>query len=164
MHFDELLDDRQTDAQAALSAGRRMVDLVEEIKRLRQLFWRDADSGILDPDDDVGALIQRRRPYGAAILAVLGGVVQQVDDDLLETGEISIDPKSKKRRSVMTCRGAVCRTTKKRSAARCGSKSIGCPTSCRTDRTRLRACAHKRLLDQGLVSRGEQLGVSARPP
>ena len=46
----------------------------------------------LDPDHDLGPFATGRKPDMPAILAVLGRVVQKVDDDLLKPGRIDIKP------------------------------------------------------------------------
>ena len=52
----------------------------------------DADAVVADPDDDHAAVPARRsRRDRAARLGVLGGVGQEVDEDLLEPGRVGLD-------------------------------------------------------------------------
>ena len=44
------------------------------------------------PDDDFAALVSRRQPDVTAVLAVLGGVVEEIDNDLFQAGGVGIDP------------------------------------------------------------------------
>ena len=93
VHLDELLDDRQPDAEPALGAGERAVPLGEELEHLGELLGRDADAPVPDADDDL--VRPRCGPMSRmwpAVLAVLGRVVQQVHHHLLEPGRVGVDP------------------------------------------------------------------------
>ena len=52
----------------------------------------DADAGVPHPHDHLAALPLGRQPDPAARLGVLGGVVQQVAEDLLQPGRVGVQP------------------------------------------------------------------------
>jgi hypothetical protein len=91
MQFDQILDNGQSDAKPTLGTSGGAVGLLEKLKHLRQFVRRYADSGIFDPDDEVAALMSRRKPDMSAVFTVFRGVVQKIDDDLLKTGRVGVD-------------------------------------------------------------------------
>ena len=90
MHLDELLDHGQADAQPALGAGQRAVALGEQVEDAREQIGPDADAGVADADHGVALVEAGVKLDPAAGLGVLGRVVQQVDDDLLEPGRVGL--------------------------------------------------------------------------
>ena len=91
MHLDELLDHGQADAQPALGAGQRAVALGEQVEDAREQIGRDADAGVADADDGVALVEAGVQLDPAARLGVLGRVVEQVDDDLLEPDRVGLE-------------------------------------------------------------------------
>src|SRR3954463_8130684 len=50
VRFDQLFDEREADAEAAVPSGRRAVGLTEAVPDVRQKFRRDAFAVVLDLD------------------------------------------------------------------------------------------------------------------
>jgi hypothetical protein len=46
--FDQMLDNRETEAKAAMRPRRRAVSLLKPIEHPRQQVWCDADAGVMD--------------------------------------------------------------------------------------------------------------------
>ena len=92
VHLDELLDERQADPEPALGAGQRAVPLGEEVEDAGQQLGRDADARVPDLDDDVRPLAAGRERDAAPGVGVLGGVGQEVDEDLLEPDRVGLEP------------------------------------------------------------------------
>jgi hypothetical protein len=92
MQLDQILNYGQSNTKSAPGTGRGALRLIEELKNLRQFLRRHADSGIFDPDDNIVVQMCRRKPDMPSVLTVCRGIVQKVNDDLLQTGWVSIDP------------------------------------------------------------------------
>ena len=91
VHPDEVAHDRQPDAEPAARPVERRVALREEVEDEGQEIGRDADPRVPDPDRDAVALALRRQPDGATPRRVLGGVAQQIADDLRQTRRIGVE-------------------------------------------------------------------------
>ena len=91
MQLDEASDERQADPQAALRPIQRLVGLHEEVEDVLLHLRRDADAGVADPQHGLVVLAGQADRDPAARLGVLGGVVQQVRDDLLQAGRVALD-------------------------------------------------------------------------
>ena len=94
VHLDELLDERQADAEPAFGAGHRPVPLGEEVEDAGQQLGRDAHARVPDLDDDVVALAPGREPDAAPGVGILRGVRQEVDEDLLEPQRVGLEPQA----------------------------------------------------------------------
>ena len=91
VHLDELLDHGQPDAQPPLGPGRRTVPLGEQVEDAREQVGPDADARVGHPDDRVARLPRGLHLDPAARLGVLGRVVEQVDQDLLEPDRVGLE-------------------------------------------------------------------------
>ena len=85
-------DERQPDARAPLRAGERAVALGEEVEHPREQLGRDADPVVPDADDDLVPLDPGDELDAAPGRRVLGGVGQEVHEDLLEPGRVGLEP------------------------------------------------------------------------
>ena len=85
-------DERQADAQPALRAGERAVGLGEEVEHPREQLRRDADPVVPHPEDDLVPLDPGDELDAAPGRRVLGGVGQEVDEDLLQPGRVGLEP------------------------------------------------------------------------
>ena len=90
VHLDQPLHQRQADAQPALRALQRPVHLGEHVEDAGQHLGRDADAGVPDPDHRLLAVPLDGEPDAPAALGVLGGVVQQVRQDLGQPGQVGV--------------------------------------------------------------------------
>jgi hypothetical protein len=82
------LDDGQADAKPAFGAGDATVALGEQLERVGEFVFRDADAGVPYFKGDLPALVPRGQPDAPACLGVPGGVGQQVDQNLLQPGGV----------------------------------------------------------------------------
>ena len=95
MRLGDVAHDRQSEAGAAaelldvLVAGSGAIDLVEALEDPRLVRVRDADAVVADdePDPIVGRL--PADPDLAAVVAVLDGVVREVEERLAEPSRIA---------------------------------------------------------------------------
>jgi len=90
--LEQLLDQRQADAGAAVLAGGRVVQLLEALEQQRQLLGGDADAAVADRQLELVML----QGHGDQADAPAGGgeferVTQQVEEDLLEMAVIQAD-------------------------------------------------------------------------
>ena len=92
MHDDELFDQREADAEAAAGAVEMMIDLREQLEHFRLLVAGYAEAGVGYGDDRFVALASQRDGDAAALRRVLGGVVEQIADDLREPGRVGVEP------------------------------------------------------------------------
>src|SRR5215469_7818711 len=91
VHFDEPLDDRQSNAEAAARVCQRLLALHEQIEDLRQDRPRYAGTVIAHHDRDPSARLVYRDPDFTDWIGLLHGVVQQVADALNEPRPIAED-------------------------------------------------------------------------
>ena len=75
---DQAAHQRQADAEPALCAAVRAIDLREHVEHRRELVGRDADAVVADGDDGAAVAPSAAAPDVAAGVGVLGGVVEQV--------------------------------------------------------------------------------------
>ena len=90
VHLDQAADQGQADAEPPLGAVERAVGLGEQVEDAREQLRGDPDAGVADPDDRLVALSAGLQRDPAPRLGVLGGVVQQVGEDLLEPGRVGL--------------------------------------------------------------------------
>ena len=91
VHLDELLDDGEPQAQAAVPPRRAGVGLAEAVEDVREELGLDAHAGVDDADLDVRVDPLQEHLHLAALGRELHGVGEQVPDDLLEPGEVAGD-------------------------------------------------------------------------
>ena len=91
VQFDEFLHQGESDAHAAIRAVASSAGLHKQIKDAVQHVGWNAVAGVADAEHDVLSFGLHRKPDLAAGRRVFHGVVQQVDLDLLESYEISVD-------------------------------------------------------------------------
>ena len=91
MELDELLDDGEAQAEAAVHARRRGVLLPEALEHVREKIGPDADAGVRHADLDVGVDALEPDLHPPAAGRELDGVRQQVPDDLLQAVRIAGD-------------------------------------------------------------------------
>ena len=60
MHLDELLDEREANAEAAMRTMQIVANLGEEIKNPREHIGRDADAIVGNGYDDLASFLLRR--------------------------------------------------------------------------------------------------------
>ncbi len=84
MQLDEGADERQADAEAAVAALERGFDLGEHVEDMPKHLTGDANTRVADLYDDVAALPFAAEPDSAAAFGVLGGVGEEVCEDLRE--------------------------------------------------------------------------------
>ena len=82
VQLDQSLGQRQPDAEAALRPLYRRSHLGEQPEDVRQMFGGDADAGVSHRDHCLAAPPLGGQPDVTGLLGVLGGVVQQVGEDL----------------------------------------------------------------------------------
>ena len=91
--FDEALADGQAQAGAAEAAGDGGVGLGEGREEAGQLFWRDADAGVLDLEAQAqgggGLLDELHAQDDLSLVGEFDGVADQVDEHLFEAQEIA---------------------------------------------------------------------------
>ena len=92
MQLDEVADDRQPESEAAPRAVRGLTLLREHVEDVRQELAGDADAGVASPRSTISlALATRLDGDVAARVGVLGGVGQQVGDDLRQTPLVAVE-------------------------------------------------------------------------
>ena len=91
VHLDQPLHQRQPDAQAALRAVERAIDLREEVEHLGQHLRGNADAGVAHAEHRLLPFPRRGNPDRAALRRVLGGVVEQVGEHLRQPGLVGVD-------------------------------------------------------------------------
>ena len=91
VHLDQILHQAQADTEPALRSGHRSLDLREHLEDRTQMGGGNADAGILHRHHHVAPLPLRRQVDATAVLAELGGVVEQVQKHLRQPGLIGVD-------------------------------------------------------------------------
>ena len=91
VHLDQSLHQRQADAESALGALQGTVHLREHVEDAGQHLCRNADAGVLDPDQHMVALPLGGHPNATALVHVLGSVVQQVRQHLRQPGRVRFE-------------------------------------------------------------------------
>ena len=97
MHLDQASDQGQADPQAALGAGERLVGLGEQVKDAWQHLVAQADAGVLDSDQRIVSPTFGREGDRTARLGVLGRVIQEIGEDLLQPGRVAFHGKGVRR-------------------------------------------------------------------
>ena len=90
MELHEAVDQRQTDPQPPGGVGQRLVTLDEELEDAREHVFGDADAGVAHPQGDLFVLLSDDHADAPAGRRVLGRVVDQIHDDLLEPGRVGL--------------------------------------------------------------------------
>jgi hypothetical protein len=90
MHFDDRLDERQSDAEPGIGPFRRAIDPCKHLKDAVEHIGRNADSAIADGYQDVARVAACGKPNISAARRVLGGIVEQIRQDLREAVRICI--------------------------------------------------------------------------
>src|SRR5215469_8824055 len=84
------LDDGEPESRAALLARARDIDTVEALEHVRQCLGRDADAVVGDIENREVAFAPHRQAYLAPARGVLDGVVEQIDDHLLQARPVAL--------------------------------------------------------------------------
>jgi hypothetical protein len=90
VHLHQLPNQRQADAQTALRMIKRTVHLPERVENMREHFPIDADPGIPNPQHDIPPWGFGRQPDPAARLCILGRIIQEVVQHLLQPNWVSV--------------------------------------------------------------------------
>src|SRR5688572_3127327 len=91
MHFDQAANQSEPDAQPALSSAGRVLDLREHFKDTGQHIRQDADAAIADRDHYTVALAPRGEPDSSCGIGILGGIIEEVRNDLLQPYRIGFE-------------------------------------------------------------------------
>ena len=84
VHFDQRLDERQTDAHTLAVHFRGSIDLDKHLEHpLKHICW-DTDPGVLDRQEHVAVGLLHDEPDSASLGCVLVGVVEEIQNDLRE--------------------------------------------------------------------------------
>src|SRR5262249_1534471 len=92
MHLNELLDQREPNAETPARAMGMAVDLGEELEDLRQRFPGYSDVIVRDRNHGYPLIAPRRYDDSAAVRRIFGCVVQKVGDDLRHAREVGVEP------------------------------------------------------------------------
>ena len=92
VHLDQPLHQHQPDAEPALCAIQGEIDLHKHIKDSRQHLPGNAGAVIPDANSDPFVVAPGRHPDVPARTGVLGGIVQQVGEDLSQPRRVSDQP------------------------------------------------------------------------
>jgi hypothetical protein len=88
VRLDQSLDDVQAETGSADVARGRCGDALELLEQLGDVLGRDPEPAIVDGDLDLLPGDPCGHAYGRLVGRVLDGVVDQVDEDLLELGPV----------------------------------------------------------------------------
>ena len=102
MHFDEMANNCQAEAQASESSGRCAVGLTESVEDMRQELGFNPYTVVADGDFDLISGAAQTHFDTPAFVRELDGIRQQVPDDLLQT--IGVAENSLSSPSITTCR------------------------------------------------------------
>ena len=91
MRLDDVADDGQAEAAALLLAVEAVVDAVEALEDAAVLAARDAGAVVGDRQLDVAVVGATAQVDAAVVAAVLGGVLEQVEQRLAEHGAVGED-------------------------------------------------------------------------
>ena len=105
VQLDQAPDQGQADPQPPLAAVERAVGLGEQVEDAREQLRGDPDAGVADPDERLVPLAPGLERDPAPRLGVLGGVVQQVGEDLLQPGRVGLERDRLVGRARPTARG-----------------------------------------------------------
>ena len=98
VHLDERPNQRESDAESAVSVIERVSGLDKEVEDRVQHVRRDAGAVVADPDDRRTIAVRSgRQPHAAAPWRVLDGIAQQIDLNLLQAGRIAVHPQRLRR-------------------------------------------------------------------
>ena len=90
VHIDQPPHQRQANAESALRPLQRPINLREHVEDAGQHVAGDADAVVSHADDGITPFPFGGEPDVTAPLGVLGGVVQQVQEDLSEPDGIGV--------------------------------------------------------------------------
>jgi hypothetical protein len=91
MNLHQAARDGQSETETALRAIKVLMLLHEQVEHAGQHVRRDPDAGIEDPHDDLVVVFFGADRDESSLLAVLGGVGQEVRHDLRQTDRIAVD-------------------------------------------------------------------------
>ena len=92
MHLDQLAYQGQPDSQPAVGPLERLVCLREHVENGVQLVFRDADAGVPHARDGLALVLFDRHRDSPTRFGELGGVVEQVAEDLHQSLRICVQP------------------------------------------------------------------------
>ena len=87
----ETLDGELADGEAQSAALRLFVELLEALEYLLLLLQRDAAAGVLDAEERLTGGGEAEREVDVALGGELGGVDEQVDEQLLQAGLVGME-------------------------------------------------------------------------
>src|SRR5512143_2740423 len=92
MRFDQALDDRQTETRTFVGGDNVVTTLSEVLKDAELVFRRDTDAGVRNSEVDAAVANAAREGRDAApALGELGGIGEQVEEDLLDRSFVAIN-------------------------------------------------------------------------
>ena len=77
--------------------------LLEQVEDLIEHLWRDAHALVLDPDSHRRIIFESLERDARFLVAVLGGIGQQVRDYLREPGRVGVDEQAMRRNVDRQC-------------------------------------------------------------
>ena len=86
MGLNNVLDDGQPQSGATEDATARLVHTVKPLEQSRQMFFGNAVAVIFDVDRQGAVLTHDVYFDAAAVVAVFGGIVDQIDQSLFQEG------------------------------------------------------------------------------
>src|SRR4051794_23361983 len=86
----ESLDQREAETETALAPILGTVDMGEHLEDLRKYVGSDAEPRVLDPEDDLSIVEGRRQPDLPSRLGVLGGITEEIDEDLSKSSRVGV--------------------------------------------------------------------------
>lgn len=89
--LDELFDDGEAQAAAAILAGQAVIDLAERFEDEFLRFWRDAGAGIAYSNAPVSRVVLVKVDANFAGLGKFDGIPAQVDQDLFQPLFIAVE-------------------------------------------------------------------------
>src|SRR5262249_22274068 len=89
MQFDQMLDQREAQAQAAETSRGRRVALFEPVKNIWQQLGLNPPAGVTHDDQHVRAGAPQPYPHMPAFGGELDGVRYKIPDDLLQSGGVA---------------------------------------------------------------------------
>lgn len=94
--LDDMLDDRQSEARAALLARTSLVRTVEPLENTGYVLLGDTDTVVLDLDEDLVQHVAELDPRQTTLLAVTDRVDDQIDQHMSDKMLVGADPERRR--------------------------------------------------------------------